>query len=53
MQATKEMVTFALSRIVLYVQDVQRLCEFYRTIFGFPVIEEIKGEWVVLAAGRL
>jgi catechol-2,3-dioxygenase len=40
-----------LNRVILYVQDVERLTTFYREMFGLPVIEEIKGEWTVLAAG--
>ena len=41
----------ALSRVILYVQDVDRLATFYQTVFGLPVVEEIKGEWAVLDAG--
>lgn len=41
----------ALNRVVLYVQDVDRLAAFYQEAFGLPVVEEIKGEWAVLAAG--
>lgn len=40
-----------LSRVILYVQDVERLSVFYREAFGFGVVEEIAGEWVVLQAG--
>ncbi len=40
-----------LNRVLLYVQDVDRLAAFYRDAFGLPVVEEIPGEWVVLAAG--
>jgi len=39
------------TRIILYVQDVDRLARFYRDAFGLQVVEEIKGEWVVLRAG--
>ena len=42
----------ALSRVILYVQDVDRLAAFYREAFDLPVVEEIKGEWAVLDAGR-
>jgi catechol-2,3-dioxygenase len=45
------MMTVSLNRIILYVQDVDRLAEFYRSMFGLPVVEEIKGEWAVLKAG--
>jgi predicted enzyme related to lactoylglutathione lyase len=41
----------SLNRIILYVQNVERLADFYRDAFGLPVIEEIKGEWAVLKAG--
>jgi catechol-2,3-dioxygenase len=41
----------ALNRVILYVQDVDRLATFYQQIFGLPVVEEIKGSWSVLDAG--
>jgi catechol-2,3-dioxygenase len=41
----------SLNRVILYVQDVDKLADFYRSAFGLPVIEEIKGEWAVLGAG--
>ena len=41
----------ALSRVILYVQDVDRLATFYQQALGLPVVEEIKGEWAVLNAG--
>lgn len=40
-----------LSRIILYVQDVERLAAFYTDIFGFERTEAIAGDWAVLAAG--
>lgn len=40
-----------LSRVILYVQDVDRLAAFYQQVFGLPVVEEIKGDWAVLDAG--
>jgi len=40
-----------LNRIILYVQDVERLAAFYRDTFGLRVIEAIEGEWAVLDAG--
>jgi predicted enzyme related to lactoylglutathione lyase len=43
--------TARLTRIILYVQDVDRLAEFYRDQLGLPVQEEIPGEWAVLHAG--
>ena len=42
----------SLTRIVLYVQDVQRLTEFYRDVLGLRVVEELKDEWTVLQAGH-
>jgi catechol-2,3-dioxygenase len=41
----------ALNRVILYVQDVDRLATFYQQGFGLRVVEEIKGEWSVLDAG--
>jgi catechol 2,3-dioxygenase-like lactoylglutathione lyase family enzyme len=41
----------SLNRVILYVQDVARLVEFYQDAFGLPVVEEIEGEWAVLRAG--
>jgi catechol 2,3-dioxygenase-like lactoylglutathione lyase family enzyme len=41
----------SLSRVILFVQDVPRLAEFYQSMLGLMVVEEIAGEWVVLAAG--
>lgn len=40
-----------LNRIILYVQDVERLAAFYRDMLGLRVIEAIEGEWAVLDAG--
>ncbi len=42
----------SLDRVILYVQDVGRLVDFYQDAFGLPVVEEIEGEWAVLRAGR-
>jgi len=41
----------SLDRVILYVQDVERLETFYRDAFGLSVVEEIKGEWAVLRVG--
>jgi predicted enzyme related to lactoylglutathione lyase len=41
----------SLDRIILYVQDVERLANFYKDAFQLPVVEEIKGEWAVLQIG--
>ena len=41
----------ALSRIILFVQDVDRLAAFYHDAFGLSAVKEIAGEWVVLDAG--
>ena len=35
----------SLNRVILSVQDVERLAAFYRDAFGIAVTEEIKGEW--------
>jgi len=40
-----------LARIIVYVQDVERLSDFYRQAFGFPLAQHIAGEWAVLKAG--
>ena len=40
-----------LTRIILYVQDVERLAAFYRDALGLAVVEQIPGEWAVLKAG--
>lgn len=40
-----------LGRIILFVHDVDALAAFYREAFGMATVEEIPGEWVVLAAG--
>jgi catechol 2,3-dioxygenase-like lactoylglutathione lyase family enzyme len=41
-----------LGRIILYVQDAERLSAFYREAFAFPLVQHIPGEWVVLRAGE-
>jgi hypothetical protein len=41
----------ALTRVILYVQDVRRLAAFYREAFELPIIDEIPDEWAVLGAG--
>ena len=43
--------TISLKRIILYVQDVKRLREFYQEILGLTLIEEIPSEWAVLQGG--
>ena len=40
-----------LTRVILYVHDVDKLSAFYREAFGFVPVEEIAGEWAVLRAG--
>src|ERR1700731_1025459 len=40
-----------LNRVMLHVQDVDRLANFYQQVFGLPVVEKIKGDWSVLDAG--
>ncbi|VVE12839.1 VOC family protein [Pandoraea anhela] len=41
------------SRLILYVRDVERLKSFYQQYFALAVVEEIAGEWVVLNAGAI
>ena len=40
-----------LDRIMLFVQDVQRLTEFYAGALGFSVVEATGPEWAVMRAG--
>src|SRR5262245_27842654 len=39
-----------LTRVILYVQDVERPAAFYRGALGLAVVEAIAGEWAVLKA---
>lgn len=41
----------SLNRVILYVQDVERLKGFYEELFGLTCAEHIAGEWAVLKAG--
>src|SRR5215475_84110 len=41
----------SLSRVILYVQDVAGLADFYNSALGLPIVEQIEGEWAVLKAG--
>lgn len=41
----------SLNRIILYVQDVQRLTDFYRDLLGLSIVESIPNEWTVFGAG--
>lgn len=41
----------SLIRIILFVQDIELLKNFYLHHFGLPVIEEVAGEWIVLKTG--
>src|SRR6266498_5146076 len=41
----------SLGRIILFVQSVERLKDFYQTHFQFELLEEIKDEWALLKAG--
>ena len=50
-QFTGVFMSIAMTRLILYVRDVTALKSFYQTCFGFDVLEEIEGEWVVLKAG--
>jgi catechol 2,3-dioxygenase-like lactoylglutathione lyase family enzyme len=42
-----------MTRVILFVRDVEQLKSFYRTHFGLAVAEEIPGEWAVLTAGAV
>lgn len=42
----------SLGRVMLFVQDVERLSTFYRDAFGFELTEHTEGEWAVLRAGQ-
>jgi hypothetical protein len=44
-------VPMVMTRVILYVRDVELLKNFYRMHFDVPVVEEIPGEWAVLQAG--
>ena len=46
-------VPMIMTRVILYVRNVELLKNFYRTHFEVPVVEEISGEWVVLEAGEV
>jgi predicted enzyme related to lactoylglutathione lyase len=48
----KSDVKVSLTRVILYVQDVERIASFYCDALGLAVTEEIKGEWAVLRAGH-
>jgi predicted enzyme related to lactoylglutathione lyase len=43
----------ALSRIILFGQNIAKLKDFYIENFGLSLVEEIKDEWVVLKAGQM
>src|ERR1700730_3401752 len=42
-----------MTAVILYVWNVDLLKSFYQTHFDLVVVEEIKGEWVVLKAGEV
>jgi catechol 2,3-dioxygenase-like lactoylglutathione lyase family enzyme len=42
-----------MTRVILYVRDVEQLKSFYQTHFDVPVVEEIPGEWAVLKVGEI
>jgi catechol 2,3-dioxygenase-like lactoylglutathione lyase family enzyme len=42
-----------MTRVILYVRDVELLKSFYQMHFDAPVVEEIPGEWAVLKAGAI
>lgn len=40
-----------LDTVVLYVQNIDRLREFYRDVLGLEIVEDDKSVWVLLKAG--
>jgi hypothetical protein len=46
-------VPMIMTRVILYVRNVELLKTFYQTHFDVPVVEEIRGGWVVLKAGKV
>src|SRR5262245_14348399 len=46
-------VPMIMTRVILYVRDVERLRRFYQAHFDVAVVEEIAGEWAVLKAGEI
>jgi len=42
-----------MTRVILYVRNVETLKNFYQAYFDVPVVEEVEGEWVVLKAGEV
>jgi predicted enzyme related to lactoylglutathione lyase len=44
---------FYLGRIIIFGHLVDKLKSFYVDHFGFSVVEEIKGQWIVLKAGHV
>ncbi len=40
-----------LGRIILFAQDVAGLALFYRSVFGFSIVEQDGADWMVLNAG--
>ncbi|MBV8850230.1 MAG: hypothetical protein JOZ16_11675 [Methylobacteriaceae bacterium] len=43
--------SISLVRIILYVQNVERLTVFYRDMLGLSLNQEIKGEWAAFQVG--
>ncbi|HMS65630.1 MAG TPA: hypothetical protein PKD83_10300 [Ignavibacteria bacterium] len=43
---------FSLNSIILFVQDTEKLKQFYTTFLKLEVIEETKSEWVLLKSGN-
>jgi len=43
----------SLYRIIFFGQEIEKLKFFYTDNFGFDVLEEVSGEWVVLKAGEI
>lgn len=43
--------TASLNRVILFVHDVNSQKQFYQTVFGFAIVEEIENEWLVFTTG--
>lgn len=44
---------FSLGRIIIFGHRVDKLKSFYVDHFGFSVVEEITGQWIVLSLGQV
>ncbi len=42
-----------LDTIMIFVADIDLEKHFYNAILGFPILEEIPGEWILLSCGTV